>query len=249
MEDLLFMATNEITKDISDTYIAYRSEEQKKQIEKMQRECFIKRPLNTYDECWKDVHKWFVFDTLMSYRSYIIFQQLKNDFTKYPIEYQMSLLMDLYTDGVNGKKLKSLNTVLRKIYKSEPKEFKDKRTKNIRNYLNSLGLIKTDESGAEYIEVFRGANCQSAPNDIAISWTHSIDSATLFANRFADLHQSERCCKLYCGKIKVKDIIDVSNTDEDEIIAFPHKVYDIEEIRGFVADYTGNWFRNHHKAS
>ena len=234
------MTPNEITKDISDTYIAYRSEEQKKQIEKMQRECFIKRPLNTYDECWKDVHKWFVFDPLMSYRSYIIFQQFKNDFTKYPIEYQMKLLLDMYTHEICGLNLKTFNIVLRKIYNAESKEFREKRTDSIKNYLRSLNLIKFNDFGTEYIEVFRGANCKSAPNEIAISWTHNINIAKEFANRFAILHQGDKCCKVYKGNIKVTDIIDVVNEREDEIISFPHRVYDIEKLEDFVADYHTN---------
>lgn len=215
------------------------SDEKSRYIEKKKQECFINKPLNTYEDCWHDVQKWFVFDPTLSHCSYIIFQQFKNDFNKYPIEYQMKLLIEIYINGIHGTKQKAFNTVLRKIYKSESKEFKDERTKGIREHLNFLNLIKVSNTGTEYVEVYRGANCKSAPNDIAISWTHNIDVAKCFANRFAILHQGDKCCKVYKGKIKVTDIIDVDNEEENEIITFPRKVYDIEEIKDFVADYNG----------
>jgi len=76
--------------------LVYFDEAKYKQVcEERRKECFVDKPLNTYEECWEDVTKWTAFDPNNSNHSYIIFQQFKNDFTKYPIEYQMKLKSDI----------------------------------------------------------------------------------------------------------------------------------------------------------
>lgn len=204
------------------------------------KECFIDRPLNTYEECRNDVNKWVAFDPNHSNHSWIIFDRFQKDYVKYPIEFQMNLLIDMYVYEV-PMNLRKFNAVLRKIYKAESKEFKNNRTQGIKQELESLDLIESDEKGKEYITVYRGINHKSTTSDIAISWTYNIDKAKWFANRFAWEHTDDRCCKVLQGKIYLKDILSIEHSrEEDEIIAFPHKVFDISELEGFVANYDKN---------
>lgn len=208
--------------------------------EQQKKECYVKKPLNTYKECWNDVNKWVAFDPHHSNHSWIIFDRFQKDYVKYPIEFQMKLLIDMYVYEVSMN-LRKFNAVLRKIYKSETKELKSNRTQEIRQGLKSLNLIECDENGKEYITVYRGINHKSAPSELAISWTYSVDKAIWFANRFAWRHTDDRCCKVLQGKIYIKDILSIEHSrDEDEIIAFPHKVFDISEVEGFAAKYDYN---------
>lgn len=203
-------------------------------------ECYVEKHLNTYKECWNDVNKWVAFDPNHSYHSPLIFTMFQRDYVKYPIEFQMRLLLDMYVYEV-PMNLRKFNAVLRKIYKAESKEFKNNRTQEIRKELETLNLIEYGENGKEYITVYRGINHISTPSDIAISWTYNIEIAKWFANRFACLHKDDRCCKVQQGKIYIKDILSIEHgRNEDEIIAFPHKVFDISELEGFVANYDKN---------
>ena len=137
--------------------------------------------------------------------------------------------------------LRKFNALLRKIYKAEPKEFKNNRTREIKNELEALNIIERDPKDKEYITVYRGINHKSANSDIAISWTYNIDIAKDFANRYACLHRDDKCCRVIKGKVYLKDILSiVHNREEDEIIAFPHKVFDISEVTDFVAKYDYN---------
>lgn len=208
--------------------------------EQKKKECYVEKPLNTYEECWNDVNKWVAFDPNHSYHSPIIFTMFQRDYVKYPIEFQMRLLLDMYVYEL-PMDLRKFNAVLRKIYKAESKDIKNDRTQNIRQELDTLNMIKCAENGKEYITVYRGINHKSTPSDIAISWTYNIEIAKWFANRFACLHKDDRCCKVQQGKIYIKDILSIEHgRNEDEIIAFPHKVFDISELEGFVANYDKN---------
>lgn len=208
--------------------------------EQQKKECYVEKPLNTYKECWNDVNKWVAFDPHHSNHSCIIFDRFQKDYVKYPIEFQMKLLIDMYVYEI-PMNLRKFNAVLRKIYRSESKELKSNRTQEIRQELKSLNLIECDENDKEYITVYRGINHKSTPSDIAISWTYNIEIAKWFANRFACLHKDDRCCKVQQGKIYIKDILSIEHgRKEDEIIAFPHKVFDISEVEGFVAKYDYN---------
>ena len=220
----------------------WRTKEQKRQAhwEQEKKECFIEKPLNTYKECWNDVNKWVAFDPYHSNHSPLIFAMFREEYSKYPIEFQMRLLIDMYVYEI-PMNLRNFNAVLRKIYKAESKEYKNQRTQKIRKELKSLNLIESDENGKEYITVYRGINHKSTPSDIAISWTYNIEIAKWFANRFACLHKDDRCCKVQQGKIYIKDILSIEHgRKEDEIIAFPHKVFDISEVEGFDAKYDYN---------
>lgn len=208
--------------------------------EQQKKECYVEKSLNTYKECWNDVNKWVAFDPHHSNHSWIIFDRFQKDYVKYPIEFQMKLLIDMYVYEI-PMNLRKYNAVLRKIYRSESKELKSNRTQEIRQELKSLNLIECDENGKEYITVYRGINHKSTPSDIAISWTYNIEIAKWFANRFVCLHKDDRCCKVQQGKIYIKDILSIEHgRKEDEIIAFPHKVFDISEVEGFVAKYDYN---------
>lgn len=205
--------------------------------EQAKKECFIEKPLKTFDECWHDMTKWVAFDPNHSYHSWLIFENFRDDYVKYPIKFQMKLLIDMYVHEVSMN-LRKFNAVLRKIYKAETKEFKNDRTQMISKELETLNLVEFDENGREYITVYRGVNHKSASLDIAISWTYNIDKAKWFANRFACLHTDDRCCRVLHGKIYVKDILSIEHgRDEDEIIAFPRKVFDVLEVEDFVANY------------
>ena len=217
-----------------------REQEREVYWEQKKKECFIEKPLNTYKECWNDVNKWVAFDPYHSNHSPLIFAKFREEYSKYPIEFQMRLLLDMYVYEL-PMNLRKYNAVLRKIYKSESKDFKNDRTQRIRQEIESLNLIERDEKGKEYITVYRGINHKSVTSDIAISWTYNLDKAKWFANRFAWKHTDDRCCKVLQGKIYIKDILSIEHDrDEDEIIAFPHKVFDISELEGFVANYDKN---------
>lgn len=205
-----------------------------------EKSCSAKNSLNTYDECLHDVYKWAAYMSNHSYHNGFIFDIFKEDYTKYPIEFQMKLLLDMYVYEM-GLNLRKFNAVLRKIHKSEPKEFKNNRTKEIKKELEELDVIERDQKNKEYITVYRGINHKSTPSDIAISWTYNIDIAKWFANRFACLHRGDRCCRVIQGKIYLKDILSINHSrQEDELIALPHKVFDISEVTDFVAKYDYN---------
>lgn len=202
--------------------------------------CSVENPLNTYNECLHDVFKWATYSPDHSNHSNFIFFIFQEDYTKYPIEFQMKLLFDMYIYEISLN-LRKFNALLRKIYKAEPKEFKNNRTKEIKNELEALNIIERDPKDKEYITVYRGINHKSANSDIAISWTYNIDIAKDFANRYACLHRDDKCCRVIKGKVYLKDILSiVHNREEDEIIAFPHKVFDISEVTDFVAKYDYN---------
>ena len=202
--------------------------------------CFVEKSLNTYDECLHDVYKWTAYTSDHSYHNGHIFDIFKKGHTKYPIEFQMKLLFDMYVYEM-GLNLRNFNVVLRKIYKAEPKEFKSNRTEEIKKELEAVNIIEKDQKGKEYITVYRGINHKSTPSDIAVSWTYNIDIAKWFANRFACLHRDDKCCRVIQGKIYLKDILSIDHSrEEDEIIVFPNKVFDISEIDGFVANYNYN---------
>ena len=205
-----------------------------------EKSCSAKKSLNTYDECWKDVNEWAVYAPNHSHHSGFIFAMFAETYTKYPIEFQMKLLFDMYVYEM-GLNLRKFNAVLRKIYKAEPKEFKSNRTEEIKKELEALNIIERDQKDKEYITVYRGINHKSTPSDIAISWTYNIDIAKWFANRFACLHRDDKCCQVIQGKIYLKDILSIEHSrQEDEIVAFPHKVFDISEVTDFVAKYDYN---------
>ena len=202
--------------------------------------CFVEKSLNTYDECLHDVYKWTAYTSDHSYHNGLIFDIFKKGHTKYPIEFQMKLLFDMYVYEM-GLNLRNFNVVLRKIYKAEPKEYKSNRTEEIKKELEAVNIIEKDQKGKEYITVYRGINHKSTPSDIAVSWTYNIDIAKWFANRFACLHRDDKCCRVIQGKIYLKDILSIDHSrEEDEIIVFPNKVFDISEIDGFVANYNYN---------
>ena len=134
-----------------------------------------------------------------------------------------------------------VNNTIKAIYQSETEEFKKARTELIRDKLKADNLISCDDNGKEYIVVYRGVNHKSASSDVAISWTYNIDVAKWFANRFACLHKDDKCCRVIQGKVYLKDILSIEHSrQEDEIIVFPNKVFDISEVTDFVAKYDYN---------
>lgn len=222
-----------------------RMQEREVHWEQKKKECSIKRPHNSFENCWADVEKWVAFDPnhpANSANSQWIFGMFREQYQDYPIEFQMRLLIYMYVEAeIPPMNLRKFNAVLRKIYKAESKEFKNNRTQAIIKELETLNLIECEETGKEYITVYRGINHESATSDIAISWTYNLDKAEWFANRFAWKHIDDRCCKVLQGKIYIKDILSIEHDrDEDEIIAFPHKVFDISEVEDFVANYDNN---------
>lgn len=217
----------------------YRAKKQKCETlwnQKM-KEFGVEIPINTYDECYDDVFRCWHSHSDLPY----ILLDFKNNFINYPTVYQMRLLIEIWVSMELSSPAirRAVNATIRKIYKSESKEFKKARTEIIKDNLNSLNVIKYDEKGEEYIDVYRGSNHFSASPDTAISWTCDIDTAKWFANRLVCLHRDDRCCRLLQGKIYIKDILScgLNDRNEDEIIAFPHKVFDISEVEDFVANY------------
>jgi hypothetical protein len=196
----------------------------------------IEKPLEPYDEYRKDVFKYMRRDSDLPY----VLADFKSNFAKYPIVYQMRIIISIWVelDVTSPAIRRTINATIRKIHKSEPKALKKARTEIMRNELETLNLIQYDEKGNEYIEVFRGVDCFSASSDTAISWTYNRNKAEWFANRFACLHINDGSCRVLQGKIYVKDILSIEyGRGEDEIIAFPHKVFDVSDVEDFVANY------------
>lgn len=196
----------------------------------------IEKPLEPYDEYRKDVFKYMRRDSDLPY----VLADFKSNFAKYPIVYQMRIIISIWVelDVTSPAIRRTINATIRKIHKSEPKALKKARTEIMRNELETLNLIQYDEKGNEYIEVFRGVDCFSASSDTAISWTYNRNKAEWFANRFACLHTNDGSCRVLQGKIYVKDILSIEyGRGEDEIIAFPHKVFDVSDVEDFVANY------------
>lgn len=88
----------------------------------------------------------------------------------------------------------------------------------------SVEPLKTDDKG--YVSIFRGVGSKSTPLDKTFSWTISFDIAIRFAKMY-DLYIG----KVYKGKVKKEDIIDFyQERDEEEVLIFPEKVVDIEDM-------------------
>ncbi len=202
----------------------YRARKQEREAhwEQKMKEYGVEIPFNTYAECYDDVFRYMNRHSDLPY----ILLDFKDNFIKYPTVYQMRLLIEIWVglELSSSTIRRSVNATLRKIYKSESKEFKKARTEIIKDNLKPLNVIKHDEKGKEYIDVYRGSNHFSASPDTAISWTCDINTAKWFANRLACLHRDDRCCRLLHGKIFIKDIISCGLNDrkEDEIIALPN---------------------------
>lgn len=227
------MLDNETT--IIETFGYEQWLEQQQYIKKKQEQCFIHRPLNTYDDCWQDVYKWSCFAEDNSHHNLIIFEKYRTDYLKYPIEFQMKLLLDMYTYEIYGMNLRKFNAVLRKIYKAEPIEIKQQRTKQVIKELANLNLIQYDENSKEYITVYRGVNQKSVSYNIAVSWTYSIDIARFFGSRLA-ICNDDKTYRVLQGKIYLKDILKIEHDrSEDEIIAFPNKAFDVSVIEKYNA--------------
>lgn len=220
----------------------YRAKKQEREEhwEQKMKEYGVEIPFNTYAECHDDVFRYMNRHSDLPY----ILLDFKDNFIKYPTVYQMRLLIEIWVSMELSSSTirRAVNATIRKIYKSESKEFKKARTEIIKDNLKSLNVIKRDEKGKEYINVYRGSDHFSASPDTAISWTGNIDTAKWFANRFAHMHKDDRCCRLLQGKIYIKDILScgLNDRNEDEVIAFPHKVFDISEVEGFIAKYDYN---------
>ena len=204
----------------------------------------VEIPDMTFDECYNDL-----FEDCYNYSDLLETLFLfSNNYYMYPEIYQMKLLLEIWVRlNITFPEDRTIvNNTIKAIYQSETKEFKKARTEFIRDKLEADHLISCDDNGKEYIVVYRGINHKSTPSDIAISWTYNIDVAKWFANRFACLHRDDKCCRVIQGKIYLKDILSIEHSrQEDEIIAFPHKVFDISEVTDFVAkyDYNGEQYR------
>lgn len=199
----------------------------------------VEIPDMTFEECYNDLfgdcdNDSNLLETLFWF---------SNNYYMYPEIYQMKLLFIIWVRlKITFTKDRTIvNNAIKAIYQSETEEFKKARTELIRDKLKADNLISCDDNGKEYIVVYRGVNHKSASSDIAISWTYNIDVAKHFANMFAYSHRDDRCCKVLKGKIYINDILDIAyNRQEDEIIVFPNKVFDISEVTDFVAKYDYN---------
>lgn len=199
----------------------------------------VEIPDMTFEECYNDLFENCNNDSKLLETLF----WFSADYHMYPEIYQMKLLLIIWVQlKITFPEDRTIvNNTIKAIYQSETKEFKKARTEFIRDKLEADHLISCDDNGKEYIVVYRGVNHKSASSDIAISWTYNIDVAKHFANMFAYAHRDDRCCKVLKGRIYINDILDIAyNRQEDEIIAFPNKVFDISEIDGFVANYNYN---------
>lgn len=199
----------------------------------------VEIPDMTFEECYNDL-----FEDCYNYSDLLDTLFLfSNNYYMYPEIYQMKLLLIIWVQlKITFPEDRTIvNNTIKAIYQSETEEFKKARTELIRDKLEADNLISCDDNGKEYIIVYRGVNHKSASSDVAISWTYNIDVAKWFANRFACLHRDDKCCRVIQGKIYLKDILSIEHSrQEDEIIAFPHKVFDISEVTDFVAKYDYN---------
>lgn len=89
-----------------------------------------------------------------------------------------------------------------------------------------LSVLKEELSDLpDEITVYRGEGDLSSPN--GYSYTLDINVATYFAIRYSDSNEP----RLIKAKVKKEDIIWYTNDRfEEEIIAYPNKIYDKEEI-------------------
>ena len=199
----------------------------------------VEIPDMTFEECYNDL-----FEDCYNYSDLLDTLFLfSNNYYMYPEIYQMKLLLIIWVQlKITFPEDRTIvNNTIKAIYQSETEEFKKARTELIRDKLEADNLISCDDNGKEYIIVYRGVSHKSASSDVAISWTYNIDVAKWFANRFACLHRDDKCCRVIQGKIYLKDILSIEHSrQEDEIIAFPHKVFDISEVTDFVAKYDYN---------
>lgn len=199
----------------------------------------VEIPDMTFEECYNDLFE----DCNNGSKLLETLFWFSNNYYMYPEIYQMRLLFIIWVRlNITFPEDRTIvNNTIKAIYQSETEEFKKARTELIRDKLKADNLISCDDNGKEYIVVYRGINHKSANSDIAISWTYNIDIAKDFANRYACLHRDDKCCRVIKGKVYLKDILSiVHNREEDEIIAFPHKVFDISEVTDFVAKYDYN---------
>lgn len=199
----------------------------------------VEIPDMTFEECYNDLFE----DCNNDSKLLETLFWFSADYYMYPETYQMKLLLIIWVRlKITFPEDRTIvNNTIKAIYQSETEEFKKARTELIRDKLEADNLISCDDNGKEYIIVYRGVNHKSASSDVAISWTYNIDVAKWFANRFACLHRDDKCCRVIQGKIYLKDILSIEHSrQEDEIIAFPHKVFDISEVTDFVAKYDYN---------
>lgn len=196
----------------------------------------VEIPDMTFEECYNDL-----FEDCYNYSNLSeTLLWFSANYYMYPETYRMKLLLEIWVRlNITFPEDRTIvNNTIKAICQSETEEFKKARTELIRDKLKADNLISCDDNGKEYIVIYRGVNHKSTPSDIAISWTYNLDEAEWFANRFAYSHRDDRCCKVLKGRIYINDILDIAyNRQEDEIIAFPHKVFDISEVTDFVAKY------------
>ena len=199
----------------------------------------VEIPDMTFEECYNDLFE----DCNNDSKLLETLFWFSADYYMYPEIYQMRLLFIIWVRlKITFPEDRTIvNNTIKAIYQSETEEFKKARTGLIRDKLKADNLISCDDNGKEYIVVYRGVNHKSASSDVAISWTYNIDVAKHFANMFAYSHRDDRCCKVLKGRIYINDILDIAyNRQEDEIIVFPNKVFDISEVTDFVAEYDYN---------
>lgn len=199
----------------------------------------VEIPDMTFEECYNDLFEDCNNDSKLLEKLF----WFSADYYMYPEIYQMRLLFIIWVRlKITFPEDRTIvNNTIKAIYQSETEEFKKARTELIRDKLKADNLISCDDNGKEYIVVYRGVNHKSASLDVAISWTYNIDVAKWFANRFACLHKDDKCCRVIQGKVYLKDILSIEHSrQEDEIIVFPNKVFDISEVTDFVAKYDYN---------
>lgn len=112
-----------------------------------------------------------------------------------------------------------------------------------RDVLDKVIAKKTDDEKAKTAEllkdypdeltIYRGGNSESSKSDEGYSWSFDINVANFFACR-----RGNDDGYIATGKVKKADVIEVFlDRNEDEVIVFPEKVYDIEETPIFGIDY------------
>lgn len=125
-------------------------------------------------------------------------------YNKIPDEDKYDIFIDIYTGseyGFNNYNIDFIKDVIRY-----------KRTNN-ENY-NML---------EDVITIYRGEGSKSTPYNKAYSWTTNIEIARFFAKRF------DNNGNIYKAQVNKEDIIDyLCNRNEEEIIVYPHNVYNVE---------------------
>lgn len=115
--------------------------------------------------------------------------------------------------------------VFKRIYSSSEYGFNNLDRDFIKEIFKNSNVDKSMFENDEIITIYRGESSKSTPYTDAYSWTTELETAIWFANRF------DSDGKVYCGHVKVNDILDCYENNECEVIVLPENVFDVERFK------------------